>query len=178
VKKLQFLILFSLSLVISSCTSKIPNKNPLNQTFPSVMGKSLSDKDWKIPGDFKGKKVLLIVGYKMDSQFDIDRWLLGLNQLKASFPIYEIPTISGMVPLMISKKIDKGMKKGIPSEDWFSVITVYKDSEKIINFTGNTNPNNGRVMMLNSEGKVIYFHDKGYSAKHLMRLMEVANNAS
>ncbi|MDH5581666.1 MAG: hypothetical protein OEY33_07150 [Bdellovibrionales bacterium] len=170
---MQKLILFILLLSTVSCSSTVSNKNPLGKVFPSIQGTSLVSKKVNIPEDFKGKMTLLLLGYKMDAQFDIDRWLLGLTQLKVSIPIYELPTIKGMIPRLISSKIDQGMRDGIPKEDWVSVITIYKDSEKVINFTGNEKPLNGRVALIDENGKVVYFHDRGYSAKHLLELVKL-----
>jgi hypothetical protein len=62
------------------------------------------------------------------------------------------------------------MRRGIPEEDWGSVITVYDDAESILAFTGNQKPNNGRVMLLNKDGKVLWFTDRGYSATQVKEL--------
>jgi len=167
----QYILFISL-LGLFSCTSVTPNKNPLGKKFPSIKGTSLTSKEVLIPEDFKGRKTLVLLGYKMDAQFDIDRWLLGLTQLKVSIPIYELPTIKGMIPRMISSKIDQGMRDGIPKEDWVSVITIYKDSDIVIDFTGNERPLNARVALIDENGKVVYFHDRGYSAKHLLELVK------
>ncbi len=165
------LFLFSFLFLIS-CSTPISNKNPLGNKFPSIKGSSLTQKQWRIPEDFKGQKTLLLIGYDMDAQFDIDRWILGLIQLKIKVPIYELPTIKGMVPRMISSKINQGMRNGIPQEDWGIVITVYEDSEKLISFTGNELPLNARVVLLSEKGETLFFHDRGYSAQTLMTLVE------
>jgi hypothetical protein len=115
---------------------------------------------------------VLLLGFVMDSQFDIDRWLLGLAQANVDVPIYEIPTIPGLVPGMFAGYIDGGMRSGIPEEDWVSVITVYGDGGEIVRFTGNENPRNARVLLLDSKGKVVHFHDRGYSAGTLLALLE------
>ena len=49
--------------------------------------------------------------------------------------------------------IDNGMRAGIPKELWRGVITVYQDGERVQAFTGNINPNNARVLLLDRTGK-------------------------
>jgi hypothetical protein len=52
------------------------------------------------------------------------------------------------------------------------VITVYDDGETVQQFTGNQKPLNCRVILLDSSGKVIFFHDRGFSVKALNQLRE------
>lgn len=157
-------------LLITGCSSQYPNKNVTGQQFPSVVGQSLEKDTVNIPNDFQEEFTLLLVGYKQDSQFDIDRWLIGLDMTKTNVPVYEIPTIQGMFPRMFSTMIDNGMRKGIPKPLWKSVITVYKQGDIIQSFTGNDKPNNARVLLLNSSGEIIYFYDQGFSVDALNAL--------
>jgi hypothetical protein len=110
-----------------------------------------------------------------NTQFDIDRWLIGLDMKEVDVVAYELPAIAGMFPRMFSTKIDDGMRRGIPKELWGGVITIYKDGEKVQEFTGNENPNNARVMLLDAQGKIVYFYDRGFSVKALNELIEVNN---
>ena len=64
------------------------------------------------------------------------------------------------------------MRRGIPNEIWGGVITIYKDGLKIQEFTGNENPNNTRLVLLDESGKVAFFHDRGFSVKALNELNE------
>ena len=67
------------------------------------------------------------------------------------------------------------MRRGIPSELWSSVITVYKDGETIQKFTGNENPNNARVLLI-KEAKVKFFYDRGFSVSALNELISEINS--
>lgn len=156
--------------LLAGCSSAIPRRNPTGEIFPSVRGEALDKKAWRIPEDLRGQPALLLVGYKQDSQFDIDRWLLGLEQLGVSVKALELPTISGMFPRMFSTSIDKGMRSGIPKPIWGGVITIYKDAKKIERFTGTANKLPARVLLLDAAGKVVYFHDEGFSVQALKAL--------
>lgn len=156
-----------ISLSLAACSTTYPNKNPAGEMFPSVTGTSLEGEQRQIPEDFAGEPVLFLIGYVQNAQFDIDRWLIGLDMTRTQVATYELPTIQGMVPRMISSQIDNGMRKGIPEELWRIVITIYEDGEKVQAFTGNTNPNNARVALLDEQGKIVYFYDRGFSVAAL-----------
>lgn len=163
-------LFFTLALLCMGCTKSFESQDPKGLMFPSVRGEILTGEKVNIPKLFEGKPSLLLIGYVQDSQFDVDRWILGLKQLKSPIDIVEIPAIQGLVPRIFKSKIDRGMRNGIPEEDWGIVITVYKDAEKIARFFGNNNPRNVRVVLLDDSGKVRWFHDRGFSADRAIEL--------
>lgn len=154
---MKFAVLLSLLVMLMGCSTNFANRNIAGQQFPTVAGKSLSGEKHVIPKAFKGKPVLLLIGYKQTSQFDIDRWLIGLDMKGFDKDVYEIPVIKGLMPRLIRSTIDGGMRKGIPETLWSNVITVYKDAETIQRFTGNINPNNARVVLLDKQAKILFF---------------------
>ncbi|MEM7307471.1 MAG: hypothetical protein AAF682_12410 [Planctomycetota bacterium] len=160
------------AVVASGCRAAIPNRNPVGETFPTVAGESLDGTPLRLPADLLGAPAILLVGYVQDAQFDADRWLLGLAQSGTGARVFEVPTIQGWVPRMIAGTIDQGMRNGIPEEDWGSVVTVYADADAIAELTGTENPRNIRVVVLDSQGTVRWFHDRGYSAGTLLRLLD------
>lgn len=134
---------------------------------PSMTGETLEQKTVTLPTVFDAPLTLLLVGYKQDSQFDIDRWLVSLDITETEITAYEIPAIQGMFPRMFSTLINDGMRAGIPKELWGGVITLYADGEVLQKFTGNENPNNARVLLINNQGKILYFYDRGFSVNAL-----------
>lgn len=155
---------------LTGCGTTLENRNPAGEFFPHVTGQSLEGQEVVLPDALRGRPAVLLIGYAQRAQFDADRWLLGLLQGELDVSILEVPTIKGFVPGLISDRIDSGMRTGIPSEDWSSVVTVYGDAERILELTGNTNPNNMRVMLLDAEGRIAWFHDRGYSARALLEM--------
>ena len=172
------LLLVSCVALSSACATSIPNRDPVGETFPSVNGKSLAGEPTRLPEDLKGKPAVLLVAYDQDTQFDVDRWLLGLLQAKLDAQIYEVPTVGGLVPTLISEGIDEGMRSGIPPEDWKSVVTVYDEADPITAFTGTEGRRNCRVLLLDAAGKVVWFHDEGYSARELLEMKAVLDGLS
>jgi cytochrome oxidase Cu insertion factor (SCO1/SenC/PrrC family) len=53
------------------------------------------------------------------------------------------------------------------------VITIYKDGDAVQAFTGNENPNNSRIVLIDGSGKIIYFYDRGFSVAALNELKMV-----
>jgi cytochrome oxidase Cu insertion factor (SCO1/SenC/PrrC family) len=164
----QIFIVWVFFLFFSSCANyEYPSQVTIGDKMIEVTGQNLEGNSVVIPRDFAGQETLLLFGYKQNSQFDIDRWLIGLDMTKTNVAAYEIPTIQGMLPRMFSGFIDGGMRKGIPKNLWKGVVTVYEDGDKVQRFTGNLNPNNARVMLLDKQGNIVYFYDRGFSVAAL-----------
>lgn len=170
------IVLGLISLIISGCSTVYTNRNPEGEIFPTVSGESLEKKEVLLPGYFKNSNVILLLGFKQDSQFDIDRWLIGLDMTKTDSKVNEIPTIQGLFPRMFSTRINEGMRSGIPKELWGGVITVYKDGAELQKFSGNENGNNARVMLLDENARVVYFYDRGFSVQALNALRDKLNS--
>jgi len=162
---------------LASCSSTVANRDPVGQVFPSVTGESLSGEKVSLPPS--DRATILLIGYVQKAQFDADRWIYGLLQAQIDARILELPTIPGIFPNVISGSIDSGMKSGIPSEDWASVVTVYGSAAgTIVEFTGNETPRNIRVVLLDRAGRVRWFHDRGFSAGKLIELQKMAESLS
>jgi len=166
------IIIILISIMLFGCSTTYVNRNPVGENFPTVNGQTLTEEERELPTYFKDSNVVLLLGYKQDSQFDIDRWLIGLEMTETKIKAYEIPTIQGLIPRMFKSSIDSGMRKGIPKELWGGVITIYGDGATVQEFTGNQNPNNARVLLLDKDGKVVYFHDRGFSVQALNELRD------
>ena len=175
----RYVLALGITLVtlLSACSSPIANRTPINETFPTVTGENLNQEQVLMPRDLSGEHRLLLIGYVQDSQFDIDRWLIGLDMTQTPVTAYELPTIEGMLPRMFETFINNGMRKGIPKQLWGGVITVYQEAEKITQLTGTENPNNARVILLGRNNEILYFYDRGFAVDALNELRDViANN--
>ena len=169
------LVLAGLALLLGlGCSSPLPNRDPVGEAFPRVEGESLSGESVALPDALAGAPAILLIGYVQQTQFDIDRWILGLLQAEVDVRVLEIPTIKGLVPTMIRGTIDDGMRAGIPEEAWSDVVTVYGDAGAIVELTGNERPQNTRVVLLDGDGQVVWFHDRGYLPNLALELVAAA----
>lgn len=170
------ILLLPLLGAVSACSGPIPNRNPVGEAFPRVVGESLDKQAVRFPDAVVGEAAVLLVGYQQNTQFDIDRWLMGLLQAGVDARIYELPTIPGLVPTIISGWIDNGMRSGIPEDDWGIVVTLYGDAAKpVAELTGTENARNARVLVLDQAGQVVWFSDAGYSARLALELNAVVS---
>jgi hypothetical protein len=164
----------ALLLTLCACSSPVENRDPVGEVFPTVEGESLAGEPVVLPDALAGEPAVLLVGYVQDTQFDIDRWLLGLVQAEAPLRVLEVPTVRGLVPSLLSERIDSGMRAGIPEEAWQDVVTVYDDARAIVELTGSERPRNARVLLLDAEGRVVWFHDRGYLPTLVLDLLATA----
>ncbi len=170
------LLCLPLVLLTGACSTTYPNRNPIGEAFPEATGATLEDESITLPTAYEDAPALYMVGYVQATQFDLDRWAIGLTQVKFPCRIVEVPTIPNAMASMFKGTIDNGMRSGIPREDWVSVVTLYGDEAKpVVEFTGNENPRNGRIMLIDSDGVVRWFWDQGFSAKRLMELNTMAD---
>ncbi len=156
--------------LLTACSTTWPRRDPTGEVFPTVAGTSLADQPVTFPDVGCGAPLLLLIGYEQNTQFDLDRWIQALDMAGAKVRAFELPTIPGLMPRMVSGFIDGGMRRGIPAEDWIAVVTLYGDASKVAAFTGNDDGLPGRIVLLDRDGRVVFFHDRGYSLGALQRL--------
>jgi hypothetical protein len=176
IRRAVTVVAVAVALLLSGCASgPVPNRNPTGEMFPSVAGESLTGGRVELPDALAGEPAVLLIGYVQEAQFDIDRWLMGLVQAGTAARVLELPTIPDLVPTIASDWIDDGMRSGIPEEDWGVVVKLYGSAaEPVAALTGTTNGRLPRVLLLDAGGKVVWFHDRGYSAAKAMELAEAA----
>lgn len=167
------LLLLLLVVWTAACSSAYPRRDPTGESFPRVRGTALDGTELTLPDAVAGAPALLLIGFQQNSQFDLDRWLLALSEAKVQVRALEVPTLPGLMPGLFSGFIDGGMRRGIPQEDWGGVVTVYGDASELARFVGNADGLPGRVVLLDRDGRVAFFHDRGYSMTSLRRLQEV-----
>ena len=127
----------------------------------------------ELPAALAGEPAIVLVGYKQRSQFDLDRWIMGLIQADAPGRIMEVPTIPSLVASFASGWIDDGMRAGIPEEDWGAVVTLYGSAATpVAKLTGNAG-SNARVLVLDTEGEIVWFGDRGFSATQALEVARI-----
>lgn len=158
-------------LLLAACSTEHPRRNPTGEMLPRMSGENLAEEEVVLPAAVAGEPALLLVGFEQDTQFDLDRWLIGLDMAGVEVEKLEVPTIPGMMPGLFAGRIDSGMRQGIPREDWPAVVTLYGDAaERMAAFVGNEPPLPGRILLLDANGVVAWFHDEGFSVGALNAL--------
>ena len=112
-QKILTLFMFMFALLLQSCANyDYPSQVVVGQNIIDFEGESLAGEPTSILRAFKGPNTLLLFGYIHKSQFDIDRWLIVLDQTNTQVAVYEVPVIKGMIPKMFSKVFDDAMRGG------------------------------------------------------------------
>ena len=75
-----------------------PPDQKIGMTLETYVMEGMMGVSEALPQDLAGKPAVFLIGYKQKSQFDIDRWLIGLRQLRTPVRYFELPTIKGMLP--------------------------------------------------------------------------------
>ncbi|MEQ1893194.1 MAG: PQQ-binding-like beta-propeller repeat protein [Planctomycetota bacterium] len=157
--------------LLTGCSSPGHVNDPLGQRLVAVEGESLAGEVLSLPADLAGRPAVLLVGYEQEAQFDADRWLFGLLQSETPARLLELPTIPGFFGSLLGGTIDRGMRSGIPEEDWPAVVTLYGESaERLADFTGQDSGRNMHVLVLDADGVVRWHHARGFSAAKLLEL--------
>lgn len=159
------------------CSTPPPDGDPLGEPLPEVRAKALAGQELTIPDNLTGagenpRPAILLIGYRQDAQFDIDRWRRALADSSIDAPVYELLAIPGLVPRLFAQSIRSELRAGTPPEQRRAVLTVFAEAEKLMQFTGAANPVPARVLLLGPEGRVAYFHDQGYSVQAQRQLIE------
>ena len=170
------LVVVGASLRGRTSTPDLANRNPIGEAFPTVVGQSLEKERVELPSALAGEPAVLLVGYRQEAQFDIDRWLMGLIQSEVDARILEVPTIPGLLPSFASRWIDEGMRSGIPREDWGAVVTLYGEAARpVAELTGTERGRLTRVLVLDADGDIVWFDDEGYSPRKALEVTEVVS---
>ena len=129
-----------------------------------------------MPQAFVGQNTLLLFGSVYQSQFDIDRWLIGSDQTNTQVAVYEIPTIKGMFPQMFpqmfSTVFEDPIREGIASkygklENRKAVSTLYKNGHRVQKHPVVLKLKNTHVLLINAQAEVIYsYKQRFFDALH------------
>lgn len=167
----RFTLVTLVTALLTGCAGySYPSQVVLNQKIITASGETLEGMPVTIPDDLAGQPALLIFGYVHKSQFDIDRWLIGLDMTKPNVAVYELPALKNPFAGWFSERIDNSMREGIPREIWQDVITIYADGDKVQRYTGNQTPKNARIVLVDAQGMVMHFYDRGFSVSALNAL--------
>ena len=71
-------------ILVPGCGSAIPNRNPTGEILPTVSGRDLDDAPIALPTALADAPAVVMIGYVQGTQFDIDRWMLGMGRSKVA----------------------------------------------------------------------------------------------
>jgi hypothetical protein len=148
--------------------------NPVGKRLPSISGQTLSRSKVRFPESLAGYPAVLLVAYRRGTQQDLDRWIGFISANAPEVVWYEVPAIPSVIWRPLAGWIDSGMRSGVPQDKWSRVVTLYEDAAKLRDFIGDNGRDLTHMVVLNSEGTVVWFNTNGYSeeaASELLRFL-------
>ena len=161
--KIVFLTVVGLTWILTSTFAE--GTSPVGKRLPSVKGEALSGTVVKFPEDMAGSPAILMVAYRRGTQADVDRWTAFLTDRAPNTVRYEVPTIANIIWRPMAGWIDSGMRGGVPQEAWSSVVTLYDDASKLRDFIGDYGGYTAHIVLLDRNGKVVWFNAGGFSER-------------
>ncbi len=155
------------------CRGPIPNRVAVREHLPRVGGRDLDRDTVALSEEIAGSPTILRVGSLRDAQSDIDRRNLGLLRARCRLRVLEIPAVTDWFPeVFLQPTIDDGMRSGIPRGERAAVIILYgEDADRLQRFTGSERARKARVILLDPEGRVAWFWDRGFSPARLLQML-------
>lgn len=127
--------------------------------FPTLNGRSLEGKEFRIPLDLEGDLNLLLVAFKRSQQISINSWSSFIHDLKKTYffiKSYELPVLS-MGYLIMRFMIDGGMKAGIPYRDVREhTITLYLKKSKFMKKLQIETDDQISLFLINKVGDILW----------------------
>jgi hypothetical protein len=170
----RWLPLLASLFVVSTAPAQTEARMPDTMSrFPSVTGRSLTGRTFRLPADFEGDLNIVLVAFKRHQQNDVDTWTPYLSPLAArhaTLRVYELPTLGRGYRLM-RPIIDGGMRGGIPdSAVRGATITLYIDKAPFRDALGIPDENRIHVLLVDPTGRILWRSAGPYTADAVAEL--------
>jgi hypothetical protein len=93
--------------------------------FPSLQGRNLSGAEVTVPGSYPGKVLMVCMGFKRESQYEVEPWARLAGNAFGKDPrfwVLEMPMYSGAARVF-RPFIDRGMARATPPQLHGNVVT-------------------------------------------------------
>lgn len=158
------------ALVAGACggeeVAPTPAEPLVGRRFPSVVGEALSGVAVRLPEDFAGAPVIVIVAPSSDAQEDADRYLVSLRSRGATF--VETPVLASLVTRLTQRYHNGKLKETEPRDMWGRIVPLYKDGAVLAEFIGEVEDEaRAIVLVLDRDGVIRFLDGGGYDAATL-----------
>lgn len=143
-----------------------PTEPLLGRRFPSVVGEALSGTAMRLPEDFAGAPVLVVVAPAGEAQEDADRYLVSLRSRGVEF--VETPVLASLVTRLTQRYHNGKLKETEPRDLWGRIVPLYRDGAVLAEFIGEVEDEaSAIVLVLDRDGVIRFLDDGGYDAATL-----------
>jgi hypothetical protein len=144
-------------------------------SLPPLSGEFLSGRLATLPDVARERVALLAFGFTYNSRFPVEAWCGRFRKEFAGNPrvtFYEIPMIGGVARLG-RFFIDRGMRRGTPSNLQENVITVYGGVEPWKSRIGYAKPDEAYLVLLDPAGTIRWIHHGEFDERIFAELRQV-----
>lgn len=143
-----------------------PAEPLVGRRFPSVVGEALTGAAVRLPEDFAGAPVIVIIAPSSDAQEDADRYLVSLRSRGAAF--VETPVLASLVTRLTQRYHNGKLKETEPRDMWGRIVPLYKDGAVLAEFIGEVEDEaRAIVLVLDRDGVIRFLDGGGYDAATL-----------
>jgi hypothetical protein len=143
-----------------------PAEPLVGRRFPSVVGEALSGAAVRLPEDFAGAPVLVVVAPAGEAQEDADRYLVSLRSRGVAF--VETPVLASLVTRLTQRYHNGKLKETEPRDMWGRIVPLYKDGAVLAEFIGEVeDETRALVLVLDRDGVIRFLDDGGYDSATL-----------
>jgi len=135
----------------------------VGHSFPTVSAKDLKGTACRLPADFAGGPLIVLVTPSKQAQADADKWIADLRG-RRDVEFRETPIITSKVAGLMQGFISGKMRDGLPEDMWPRVIPLFDGGESLLAFFGDYGDALTWVAVLDAHGSVRWFAAEGYSA--------------
>ena len=147
-------------------------------SLPRLSGEFLTGRQVTLPDEVRGRVALLAFGFTYNSRFPVEAWSGRFRKEFAGNPrvtFYEIPMIGGLARLG-RFFIDRGMRRGTPSNLHENVITVYGGVDPWKSRIGYAQPDDAYLVLLDPAGIIRWTHRGEFDEHIFTELRQVVMN--
>ncbi len=149
----------------------VPSRDPTGEQLPAAQGKTLDGTNITLIDVLAGEPAVLTIPYTTDAQLDADRWAMGLHQLGTPIRRFELGVVPSTFGLLLAPAIDSDRRSTRAEVAWPTVLCFYSESaDALATQTGMGDAQYARVLLVNGQGTIVWYCDKGYTTERCAEL--------
>jgi len=127
--------------------------------LPPLEGTTLSGRSLRLPGDFPGTDVVLVIGFAHGARHDVGAWKAALAE--RGIPFLSLPTAERDTAPESMAGVAEAMREHVPSGAWDQVVQVHRGGEALMKAFGWQADVFAKLLRVTREGDVLARHDAG-----------------
>jgi len=160
-------------LSLAGCQVSYPTRNPVGDTFPTVAGQTLAGEVITLPDALAGRPTVLLVAYSGRAKDDVLWWMTFAKMYLGDARVVSVPAVTSWWSWLWRDRLEDAIRNALPESYWPGVVTLYDDAPEVAGFTGNRHGSTARVLLLDEQGRVVFFNADGFN-QHSSRWLKEA----